>query len=279
MFGPISRSRTLTNVSIAFAFTLIISRKSSLQSPLINKSSMDEIFFQFSSNSDPQNTLPQDETLDLVAMAGSSSNRGRQRRLMASERRENGKDDDERKSMHRDIERQRRQEMSTLYASLRTLLPLEYIKGYFSWCFQGKRAISDHMSGAISYIKDLQKRIDELIARRDELKEVSVDLSGFRRGTTGSNEAFPSSVVVRRSLDDGVEVVVSTGVVAQALTLSRVLQLLLEEGLDVVHSISTKIDGGLIHTINLEVSDLRVVDVPYLEQKLNEEIPSFTKTT
>ncbi|KAE8722451.1 putative Basic helix-loop-helix DNA-binding superfamily protein [Hibiscus syriacus] len=232
---------------------------------------MDEIFFQFSSNSDPQNTLPQDETLDLVAMAGSSSNRGRQRRLMASERRENGKDDDERKSMHRDIERQRRQEMSTLYASLRTLLPLEYIKG--------KRAISDHMSGAISYIKDLQKRIDELIARRDELKEVSVDLSGFRRGTTGSNEAFPSSVVVRRSLDDGVEVVVSTGVVAQALTLSRVLQLLLEEGLDVVHSISTKIDGGLIHTINLEVSDLRVVDVPYLEQKLNEEIPSFTKTT
>ncbi|XP_039050600.1 transcription factor bHLH36-like isoform X2 [Hibiscus syriacus] len=225
---------------------------------------MDEIFFQFSSNSDPQNTIPQDETLDFVPMGGSSSNmasRGRQR--------ENSNDGDKKKSMHRDIERQRRQEMSTLYASLRTLLPLEYIKG--------KRAISDHMNEAVSYIKDLQKRIEELSAKRDELKKVLIDSSGFRRGTS-SDEAFPSSVAVRQSLD-GVEVVVSTGVVAQALTLSRVLQLLLEEGLDIVNSISTKIDGGLIHTIKLEVSDLRGVEVPYLEQKLKEEISTLTKTT
>ncbi|KAK8599954.1 hypothetical protein V6N13_060243 [Hibiscus sabdariffa] len=213
---------------------------------------MDEIFFQFSSNSDPPNTIPHDES------------KGRRPRLSG-----NSNDDDKKKSMHRDIERQRRQEMSTLYASLRTLLPLEYIKG--------KRAISDQMNGAMSYIKDLQKRVDELSAKRDELKKVSFDSGGFHRGGTSYSKAFPSSVVVRQSLD-GAEVVVSTGLGAQALNLSRVLQLLLEEGLDVVNCISTRIDGGLIHTIKLKVSDSRGVDVPYLEQKLNGEISSLTPT-
>ncbi|KAK8685177.1 hypothetical protein V6N13_041185 [Hibiscus sabdariffa] len=224
---------------------------------------MDEIFFQFSSNSDPPNTIPQDEVLDFVP-AGGSSSKGRRRRLSG-----NSNDDDKKKSMHRDIERQRRQEMSTLYASLRTLLPLEYIKG--------KRAISDQMNGAMSYIKDLQKRVDELSAKRDELKKVSFDSEGFHRGGTSSSVAFPSSVVVRQSLD-GAEVVVSTGLGGQALNLSRVLQLLLEEGLDVVNCISTRVDGALIHTIKLKVSDPRGVDVPYLEQKLNGEISSLTQT-
>ena len=116
--------------------------------------------------------------------------------------------------------------------------------------FQGKRAISDHTDGAVSYIKDLQKRIDELSTKRDELKKLS-DSSGFDLGMS-SNDSFPSSAVVRQSLD-GVEVVISIGVRAQALTLSRVLELLLEEGLEVVSCISTRIDGGLIHTIQSEV--------------------------
>lgn len=107
------------------------------------------------------------------------------------------------------------------------------------------------MNGAVSYIKDLQKRIDGLNAKRDELKKASDNWSGVEQGMT-SNEAFPSSAVVRQSLD-GVQVVMSTSVGAQALTLSRVLQLLLEEGLDVVYCITTRIDGGLIHTINSEV--------------------------
>ncbi|GMI99561.1 hypothetical protein HRI_003625400 [Hibiscus trionum] len=182
--------------------------------------------------------------------------RGRQGKSLASDNGDgDGDDNDTKKSMHRDVERQRRQEMATLYASLRTLLPLEYIKG--------KRAISDHMNGAVIYIKDLQKRIRELSSKRDELKKLS-DSSVYD---------LTSSAVVRQSLD-GVEVVISTGVGARALTLSRVLKLLVEEGLGVVSCVSTRIDGGLIHTIQSEVTDLTLIDVPRLQQKLGEEISS-----
>ncbi|KAE8664000.1 bHLH126 protein [Hibiscus syriacus] len=192
--------------------------------------------------------------------------RGRQAKLLAGDNVDGSDDDDKKKSMHRDVERQRRQEMATLYASLRTLLPLEYIKG--------KRAVSDHMNGAVIYIKDLQKRIRELSSKRDELKKLS-DSSGCDQGIS-SNDGLTSSAVVRQSLD-GVEVVISTCVGARALTLSKVLKLLAEKGLDVVSCVSTRIDGGLIiHTIQSEVTDLALVDIPSLQQKLSEEISSLT---
>ncbi|KAK5778037.1 transcription factor bHLH36-like [Gossypium arboreum] len=231
---------------------------------------MDELFlFQFPSIPNPQNETPQDKVLDYVVPMDGSGNTHLYS-SMGSGAAGNDDDDDngeKKKLMHRDVERQRRQEMATLYASLRNLLPLEYIKG--------KRAISDHMNGAVMYIKYLQKRVSELSYKRDELKKV-LNSTGFDHGMSYDG-AVLSTAVVHQSLDGGVELVISTGFGAGALTLSRVLELLVQEGLDVVSCVSTRINGGLVHTIQSEVIDLTLVDLPRLEQKLSEEISSLNR--
>ncbi|XP_030461579.1 transcription factor bHLH118-like [Syzygium oleosum] len=184
-------------------------------------------------------------------------NKGLDKSVLISFSGSNKKDEDcdHQKKMHRDIERRRRQEMSTLYASLRSLLPLEYIKG--------KRATSDHISGAVSYINHQERKIKELESRRDEMK---------------SGDCSVRALSVRPCLD-GVEIIIRSASSSDQdhnFPLSKVLQLLLEEGISVASCVSTRTsEVTFIHTIQSEVCHARCLDIARLQSKLDEVLLDY----
>ncbi|XP_075107260.1 transcription factor bHLH118-like [Nicotiana tabacum] len=158
--------------------------------------------------------------------------------------------------MHRDIERQRRREMSALYSSLRSLLPLQYVKG--------KRSVSDHMHEAVNYIKEMQANMKELEKRRDLLIKSSLPNSIRSNNFTVS----PDCVTVSPCLQGGIEILISVDCKAQSFPLSRVLRELLKQGINVVSCVSAKVNQRSLHTIQIEVCDMNNIDHQALQQKV-----------
>ncbi|CAA2984494.1 transcription factor bHLH36-like [Olea europaea subsp. europaea] len=166
------------------------------------------------------------------------------------------------KLLHRDLEKQRRQEMKKLYASLRSLLPLEYIKG--------KRAVSDHMLEAVNYIKDMQKSIKELSLRRDKQKKLFT--SGSLCGEDeNSNINLLTNCVTVSPCREGFEILINTSSIGEVVPLSSVLVELVLRRLNVVSCVSTRTnDQRFLHRIQFEAmaGDLTFIDLLALEKRL-----------
>ncbi|RWR87878.1 transcription factor bHLH118-like protein [Cinnamomum micranthum f. kanehirae] len=163
------------------------------------------------------------------------------------------------KTVHRDVERQRRQEMSTLYMLLRSHLPLEYLKG--------KKSISDHMCEAANYINHLKAKIEELTEKRDQMRRLITSSSNSR---SPQNEARPLSPDISlRATSNGATVLIVDRS-GHELPLSRVIAALEEEGLNVI-SVSTCMNTQSVYNIECESNGPRV-DSSGLEQKLRDSI-------
>ncbi|KAJ6869687.1 hypothetical protein NC651_034423 [Populus alba x Populus x berolinensis] len=235
-----------------------------------------ELCFKISSSPHQQDNIPQDLILahQYAEIHGSditnSMEKGRRRNIISMDNNEVARDNtnnSKKKMMHRDVERQRRQEMATLYASLRALLPLEFIKATrVCLGFQGKRSISDHMNEAVNYIDYLQKKIKETSATRDELKKLSNISSGA--SPSGCSNKYSSSSVALQPYPGGIEITFDSDLMGRDLPLSRVLQVLLEEGISVINCVSTKVNERLFHSIQTEVNDPTSLNLSELWQKL-----------
>ncbi|GER34989.1 basic helix-loop-helix (bHLH) DNA-bindingsuperfamily protein [Striga asiatica] len=168
----------------------------------------------------------------------------------------------QKKKMHRDIERQRRHEMSTLYASLRSVLPPQFLKG--------KRSICDQLDVAKKYIGCVQDNIRELGIKRDNINIMSrADLQESSPGGF-SSQTRPVFVKVQPCCV-GVEVFLRCDSMPEGFSfpISKILKVLLEEGLGPVSCNSTRCDESLNYVIQSEVLDNSGVDLQVLQAKLN----------
>ncbi|CAF1753983.1 unnamed protein product [Brassica oleracea var. botrytis] len=180
----------------------------------------------------------------------------RERRRRCTKLRVSTDNNDMEKMMHREIERQRRQEMASLYASLRSLLPHHFI--------QSKRSTSDQVNEAANYITYLHKKIKELSSKRDELMLLS---RGSFSDDSKDEMKMMNHVVVRHCLA-GLEIVFSSRCCGGQPRLSSVLQVLSENGLCLLNAIYSIVDDRVIYTIQAEVNDMTLIDFRKLEESL-----------
>lgn len=137
-----------------------------------------------------------------------------------------------------------------------TIFSILYLDGHH----QGKRSISDLMHEGSNYIKHLENKVKQLEAKRDKFKKLSNLIPLVSDSGSFGTTHFPICVLVH-PFPGGSQIKCSYSFRKYVFPLSRVIDMVLKEGLDVVNCTSTKTDDRFIHTIRLEVPYLLLFEV------------------
>ncbi|KAI5670166.1 hypothetical protein M9H77_10530 [Catharanthus roseus] len=232
----------------------------------------DAFLFQYTVPTTTVSQQQQNVKQDLLILPGSApslvleNNNEKKEKNSAAE--EEGSIGKQKRIVHRDIERQRRQEMANLYASLRTLLPLEYIKG--------KRSLSDQINEAIKYIKYKEKNIEQLNSKKDKMKNFFDGNDNIAEGKVGntskSSSCSPVDISIRPCSHGGFEILISNQIGEERCLLSSVLEVLIEESLTIVNCFCAKVNDKFIQTIQTEAIHNTGFDALNLSRKLSQRI-------
>ncbi|KAL2898392.1 hypothetical protein RDABS01_040174 [Bienertia sinuspersici] len=169
-----------------------------------------------------------------------------------------------------ETERKRRQVMSNLVQDLRSILPAEYVKR--------KRSTPDLLQEATNYITHLEERIKELNVRKKKLSAItrSAESSSSSDRNNNSKHQQKYHVTIKPYKEGSIEIIIGRNAKydntddnsSHSVPLSKVLNLLSEEGVNIVSCISSRIHDDLVHTIQTQVDDGRDIDLGLLQQTL-----------
>ncbi|KAJ8532304.1 hypothetical protein K7X08_012227 [Anisodus acutangulus] len=173
------------------------------------------------------------------------------------------KEKEKKKVLRREVERQRRRDMAKLYQRLRLLIPYKYL--------MGKRSISDHLEEIVDYVKDLRKNTEDLERKRESLKEMRNVICNSQLAPSTSSMKLVDNIcgnddeerIRVNSCNEGVEISVKGG-----LPLSKVLKVLMKEGIIVNSCVSSTVNQMHLHIIQSKVNKRGDIDLASLRFKL-----------
>nr|XP_027102918.1 transcription factor bHLH120-like [Coffea arabica] len=138
--------------------------------------------------------------------------------------------------------------------------------------------MSDHVLEAINYIKHMEKNIGEFEVKRDKLRNLTGESSNLDSKKVNETNSLSITFTVEPCSGGGFEILMKNYLTDNNwFSLSRILDVLLDEGITVVNCVCTKVNEECLYTIQTEATHMSDVDLISLQVKLTEKFMACKK--